>query len=682
VVWLPNGTEAPGDFWSKLPREIVETAPLETLFNWFHSAEEKYHMAVPQDYPKLSENELKQWIYAKQDKEKVKEELVKQIEIEIPGVYQRFKTPYDLLDYLIKNYKFFIKNSDMISEEEILQRCLAFVSSDEYREQFVANVQQLEDEKEEYKRRARKVMLSGDRMRDNTEKALRGLIANNDPPKIFIRGGILVRIDFDEDGVPIITNLDVDGVRHVLERACDFFKAVPKVVKGSDGKNTTIFEDAPVSPPVDLVKDLMKLPTQDFLLPSINAVIESPTIMRDGELLSEKGYNKATRLYYAPKNGLFIDIKKEIAYSDVIDAVNLLNEIFIDFPFDSEASRANCLAALMTSVIRPMIKGNVPMVIIDKPVAGTGASLIGNIISIVSCGRMGNMMTPPADDEAWKKSITSLLLKGRAVNIIDNIEGRLYAPSLAAVITSSIWEDRILGVNKMVSLPSVSMWIGTGNNIQLAGDIPRRCYWVRMDPKQAKPWQRTGYKHENLEQWVEQNRGRILTAILTIAKAWVNAGCPPPKNVPLMGSFEDWRIVLGGIMEYCGISNFLGNIEAMYEQADTDTPQWDAFCSVWYEIYRGKPVVLNTVFQQLQREASAGYSDYSSEINLVDVLPDNLADAFNKRKSFVSLLGRALGRHNGRVFPSGIMIRKGEEKKHAVQWIIGPKPKDDSATQN
>ena len=312
------------------------------------------------------------------------------------------------------------------------------------------------------------------------------------------------------------------------------------------------------------------------------------------------------------------------------------------------------------------------MVIIDKPVAGTGASLIAEILSIVACGRFGNMMTPPSDDEAWKKSITSLLLKGRAVNIIDNIEGRLYAPSLASVITSNVWEDRILGMSKMVSLPSVSMWVGTGNNIQLAGDIPRRCYWVRMDPKHARPWQRTGYKHENLTQWVDENRGKILSAILTLAKGWISAGSPEPKKVPLMGSFEDWRFVVGGIMEYCGLSEFLGNIETMYEQADVDTPQWDAFCSAWFNIWKGKPVVLNAVFQHLQMESDSSMKSYADEEKLLDALPDTLSDAFYKKKSFTKILGRALASRNNRVMPSGMVILKGDTQQHAVQWIIRP----------
>jgi hypothetical protein len=38
-----------------------------------------------------------------------------------------------------------------------------------------------------------------------------------------------------------------------------------------------------------------------------------------------------------------------------------------------------------------------------------------------------------------------MLLQGRTVVVIDNIEGKLFSSSLAAILTQSNWQDRILG---------------------------------------------------------------------------------------------------------------------------------------------------------------------------------------------------------------------------------------------
>ena len=61
----------------------------------------------------------------------------------------------------------------------------------------------------------------------------------------------------------------------------------------------------------------------------------------------------------------------------------------------------------------------------------------------------------PKDDEAWGKKILSQLQAGRSVVIIDNIEGKLYAPTLAAVLTTDSWEDRVLGRSEMVRFPNI-----------------------------------------------------------------------------------------------------------------------------------------------------------------------------------------------------------------------------------
>ena len=53
----------------------------------------------------------------------------------------------------------------------------------------------------------------------------------------------------------------------------------------------------------------------------------------------------------------------------------LLEEMFSNMPFKDQASKANTLAGLLSPIVRPMIKGLIPMMLIDKPSPGTGASL-------------------------------------------------------------------------------------------------------------------------------------------------------------------------------------------------------------------------------------------------------------------------------------------------------------------
>ena len=115
--------------------------------------------------------------------------------------------------------------------------------------------------------------------------------------------------------------------------------------------------------------------------------------------------------------------------------------------------------------------------------AGTGATLLTEVISVIATGRTAPIMTALDTDEAWRKHITSLLLRGQTIVVIDNLEGTLYTPTLAAVLTSRTWEDRMLGSLRMVILPNNIIILATGNNVRLAGDLPRRSIWIRQDEK-------------------------------------------------------------------------------------------------------------------------------------------------------------------------------------------------------
>ena len=129
-------------------------------------------------------------------------------------------------------------------------------------------------------------------------------------------------------------------------------------------------------------------------------------------------------------------------------------------------------------------------------------------------GKPAFMTTAPEGrqkEEEWRKRITSLLVDGRPLVVIDNIEGAFQSANLCAVLTSTNWSDRVLGRNELINLQHRTCWIATGNNIRLAGDLPRRCYKVRLDAESARPWQRDPeqFKHPQLLRFVKENSGAV-----------------------------------------------------------------------------------------------------------------------------------------------------------------------------
>lgn len=501
------------------------------------------------------------------------------------------------------------------------------------------------------------IYTSGRPLRDITADALQALERANTPARLFIRSGALVRMGHDEDGLPVIAALSEAGLRGHMERSADYI--------GVDRKGN----EFPIPPPRVVVQDLGAL--QSWPFPPLAGVIEAPSIRPSGDILDTPGYDAATRLFYAPANGLNVPpIPDRPTQDDARKAAAILADVIAEFPFDGgddekpSASRANAFATMLTPVLRPLIPGPVPLALIDKPQAGTGASLLAEVDAIIATGRAAAMMTAAKDDETWRKSITAMLRAGRMVVTIDNVETTLYAPSLAALLTANTWTDRVLGASEMVTLPHKAVWLATGNNIRLAGDLPRRCFWVRMDAKKARPWERTEFRHPQLTRYVAENRGAIVAAILTMARAWVVAGKPKAKNTPRLGGFEGWTETIGGILAYAGIAGFLGNQADMYDLADDDTPAWEAFLRAWRGVWPAdKFVTVGEIVQALQK---------GDELRAC--LPEDLADGLDKDgrpdKGFTRRLGRALARRAGMTFPCGLTVKRGKPEQRATTWAV------------
>lgn len=485
------------------------------------------------------------------------------------------------------------------------------------------------------------------------EDARLALEMHNDPPTIFVRSGELVCIASDENGTPVIERMTEAAVRGRMARSA-------KYVRYKNTKERPVKIKVP--PPVEAVRDVMAS-SQDWIFPALKNIVETPVLKQDGNIVSTPGFDKSIGVYYAPAEGFSFEPPNENpSLEEVQLARKLLEEVFTDFPFADKASLANAIAAMITPLVRPLITGPVPMAILDKPQAGTGASLLAEVIALVATGRPAAMLQAPKNLEEWRKKITSLLIEGRSVIVVDNLEGRLYAGPLAAALTATIWQDRRMGSNEMISLPNAAIWIANGNNVQLGGDLPRRCYWVRLDAKMPRPWQRNGFVHPDLKIWVSENRGRIVSAILTIARAWINSGKPVPDSLPPLGGFESWQNVIGGIMYRGGWVDFLGNQEQMYAESDTDTPQWESFLQAWYNIWQDNPVTSSTIATRLDSDNGA---------DLVDNLPDQLAEAHEKpRSSFVRILGKALSAKKQVRFASGYYLERVGVEHKVTSWRV------------
>jgi len=493
------------------------------------------------------------------------------------------------------------------------------------------------------------VIVSNRQLRAKTADALHAMYTANDPPKVFTRGAKPVRISCDEHGQPFVDTFTESAFRGRMARTANYIR------------HTKEGDRVAMAPPLEVVRDALGLPVEDWRFPPLENITEAPTIRPDGSVLHEPGYDEATGLYYIPSPDLHLPaIPAYPSMEDVQAAMAVLLDLIADFPFDGEPSKANALATIMTPPLRPLIPGQVPLALFTKPQAGTGATYLARIVNIIATGRDAALMPAPASNEEWGKVITTTILKGQTIMVVDNVEGRLQSAALSTLLTASIWKGRILGRSDEVTYPNRVMAIATGNNLQLGGDLPRRTVWVRMDAHRARPWQRDhhSFRHPDIFEWVQDNRGVLLAAILTIGRAWVVAGKPVPSNLPALGGYESYSRTLGGALALMGVPGFLGNLSAMYDEVDETTPAWMAFLETWQTELgeRGNHTSVDLVTKLNENAA------------LKAALPDWLADM--SVRNYQRKLGNALAKVKDVQFPNGLMVVKAGDYHRAACWRV------------
>jgi len=484
---------------------------------------------------------------------------------------------------------------------------------------------------------------------DVTNDVLNAMVAYNNPPNIFKRNGSLVRLQFSDR--PILAPIGLAHVRQHIGEVASYVM--------TKGENRLL-----VFPPKHIAENITVLPDWPGI-PEIKGLIETPVIRSDGTVLSAPGYDLQSRLYLSPiRDFSNLNVPENPTQEDAKTAAQYLAEqIFSDFPFEDNASRANAIGLLISIVARPLINGNVPIFLFDKPQPGTGASLALDATAQITTGRPAHMGGAPQEEAEWRKMITSSLLTGQALIGVDNVAGALRSPALARVATAQTWSDRLLGGNTLAVLPANAIWVLNGNSVEVAGDLARRIIYIRMISQWARPWERTEFLHPDLLGWIGENHCAVMACILVMIRAWYVAGHLPGSRT--LGSFANWAKTVSGIMEFSGLTDFMGNMEKFYDEAQDGTSDWDAFLRVWSTLYP-LPISSGDLYKHLVKDIDTVSS------TLQAAMPSELADLLQSKKGGGAQgLGKLLRKYKDKTFPSNLkLVRTENTDKKVALWGV------------
>lgn len=463
------------------------------------------------------------------------------------------------------------------------------------------------------------IQINNRQLRDVIADTWQAVGQGNTKPHAFLCGGRMVRLFRAGDDCSIEA-MDEDSAKTFLALMANWVRVT---------KNDCV----DTSPSKEIARAVISSPSSE--LPPLDAVVPSPVFDSEGRLIATPGYHRSGRLWYHERYGLRMpEVEGRPSAASVAHAkALLLDELLGDFPFADDSDKAHMVAAILLPFARRLIPGVTPLHLIEAPIAGSGKGLLVNVLAAIATGIPAAGGPLPDDDDEVRKKLSSELLAGRSLIIFDNADNkkRLDSASLASVLTMPVWQDRMLGQTKIISVPNRAVWVLTGNNIQLTTEIARRCLRIRIDPGTDRPWLRSGFRHPELVDWVLEHRGELIHAALTLIQNWV-ARCKPIGNARL-GSFERWSAIMGGVLETNGIPGFLSNIESLYEEADEEGAMWREFIVAWWGKYK---------------EQWAGAGELLTLAIERDVLELVIGD--KSLQSQKIRLGRALSTARGRVF--------------------------------
>lgn len=334
-------------------------------------------------------------------------------------------------------------------------------------------------------------------------------------------------------------------------------------------------------------------------MPTLKLIVSHP-IYAAGDILDFKGFNRESG-YYRPESAFV-----EPIYPDTSEqALEVLKDLFCDFPFESDADYENALAVPLTMILRPNFPPAelVPLCAINAASPGTGKSALAKALFSPLLPTEAAVTPLSNDKEEIRKAVFTKLREGKNYVIFDNLDQNKNLDSglIASVISEPYHTDRLLGGNSSGTFQNHLVPLYTGNNIQASPELVDRGFLVSL----ISPAQRSAerdFKHKELFAYARQQRPQTLGALLFMIQKWKAEGEPMSEHRHRMSY---WAKCIGGVLTVNGLGEaFLSNMKQFRRETDSESPQWARAFAAIYEKFSDKPWAVKDVFTILSYEKS------------------------------------------------------------------------------
>jgi putative DNA primase/helicase len=357
-------------------------------------------------------------------------------------------------------------------------------------------------------------------------------------------------------------------------------------------------------PPKDVAETIMGRAGL-WPMPPLRGILTCPTLRPEGTLLLTPGYDPKSQYYFAHR--LNVKISSQPTRSEATDRIEFVKVLLSGFSFVEPVDRTVALALILSTMVRPMLD-HTPLFAITAPVRGSGKSYLMDIASMIATGRRAAVLSATLDSTELEKRLIASLLSGDPLVSLDNLNGSLQSDLLCQAITADTIKVRPLGASAQVEIPSTTLWSANGNNLVLAGDLPRRSLLCRLDPGCERPEERR-FAFDPLE-CVFNNRTEYVSAVLTILRAYIVAGRPDMGDKPF-GGFGQWSALVRGALRWVGEPDPCASRDAIMDD-DPELAQLRTLLPLWWQEFGKSPIKIKQLIERSQ----------SNDTGLYEVLDD------------------------------------------------------------
>jgi hypothetical protein len=436
-----------------------------------------------------------------------------------------------------------------------------------------------------------------------------------------------------------------------------------------DSKGNACQTRVPPNLPDHVIEHVSSKPAE-VLYPRLEIIVSSPALLADGSIHEEPEKLKAGVFFTRPKHN-YAKIAISPSREDAICGLRKFEPVFEGFPFEGKterfytASYSVVLALSLTLAARSGIPNEaIPLFGSTAPRQREGKTSSLESAVLAARGIKPTVITY-AGEEEFGKTLLPVLLEQDCAILVDNIARDFQSMKLSPVLTGGAISDRILGESTRVKLHNRAVFMASGVNLTIAGDMASRTVMCQLDANMDRPESRE-FNFSPATR-ARERHPELLAGALTALRAYHVAGRPWDLKRAPWGGFEEWDRLICGCLTWLGFKDPFETREAVLCD-DPISAEYAAILRAFFDLFGELSVTVEHIGK--------------NESELRALLVDPRTNTWNPRYA-----GWKLRRMKGRV-EDGLKLIEGEglggrtKNYWRVQRLVSPAGQQESFAIN